>query len=180
MALVTSSPSHISGQHPLALVVRGILNNLWKSLSWAWLDTVCQYRRSRIGPLWETINVLVMLLGLTIVSSAIFGTSMVDIVGYIGLGIIIWTAISWWRTLCCGLRRFLLRSSSPSAGAHFDDTHHPATPNWTAGVGSGFHRGPTTSANISPASLRQLCAPGWSGGIVEGLSRWIGAYFDSA
>ena len=94
MALVTSSPSQISGQHLMALVVRGSLSNLWKSFNWAWLDTVCQYRRSRIGPLWETINVLVMLLGLTIISSSIFGSSMVDIVGYIGLGIIIWTAIS--------------------------------------------------------------------------------------
>lgn len=94
MALVTPSPSHVSGQHSIPLVVRGCLVNLWKSLSWAWLDTVCQYRRSRIGPLWETINVLVMLLGLAIVSSAIFGSSMVDIVGFIGLGIIIWTAIS--------------------------------------------------------------------------------------
>jgi ABC-type polysaccharide/polyol phosphate export permease len=94
MALVTSSLSPVTDQRPLALVVRGIWINLWKSLRWAWLDTICQYRRSRIGPLWETINVLVMLIGLTIVSSAIFGSSMVDIVGYIGLGIIIWTAIS--------------------------------------------------------------------------------------
>lgn len=94
MALVTSSPSQVSSQHAIALVVRNTLTNLWKSLNWAWLDTVCQYRRSRIGPLWETINVLVMLIGLTLISSSIFGTSMVDIVGYIGLGIIIWTAIA--------------------------------------------------------------------------------------
>ena len=94
MALVTSSTAGISGRHPASLVARHILLNLWKSLNWAWLDTVCQYRRSRIGPLWETINVLVMLLGLSLVSSSIFGNSMVDIIGYIGLGIIIWTAVS--------------------------------------------------------------------------------------
>ena len=47
--------------------------NLYKSFLWAWLDVVCQYRRSRIGPFWETINVVVMMLGLTVVSSAIFG-----------------------------------------------------------------------------------------------------------
>ena len=76
--------------------------NLWKSLNWAWLDTICQYRRSRIGPLWETINVLVMLIGLTLVSSAIFGSGMADIIGYIGIGIIIWTAISSLVVEGCG------------------------------------------------------------------------------
>jgi len=68
--------------------------NLRKSLSWAWLDTVCQYRRSKIGPLWETVNVLVMTLGITVVSSAVIGGTMTDRIGYIGLGIIIWAAIS--------------------------------------------------------------------------------------
>jgi homopolymeric O-antigen transport system permease protein len=80
--------------HPAALAIRGLLNNLWKALNWAWLDTVCQYRRSRIGPLWETINLLVMLLGLSVVSSAIFGSSVTDIIAYVGLGIIAWSAIS--------------------------------------------------------------------------------------
>ena len=70
------------------------VRNLRKGLTWAWLDTVCQYRRSKIGPLWETINVLVMTLGITVVSSAVIGGTMTDMVGYIGLGIIIWTAIS--------------------------------------------------------------------------------------
>ena len=94
MALVTSSAPQVSGEHSVSLVVRSTVMNLWKSLNWAWLDTICQYRRSRIGPLWETINVLVMLIGLTLVSSSIFGSSMTDIIGYVGLGIIVWTAVS--------------------------------------------------------------------------------------
>jgi homopolymeric O-antigen transport system permease protein len=65
MALITSSAPQVSGEHPVSLLVRSTVFNLWKSLNWAWLDTICQYRRSRIGPLWETINVLVMLIGLT-------------------------------------------------------------------------------------------------------------------
>ena len=68
--------------------------NLRKGLLWAWLDVVCQYRRSRIGPLWETINVVVMMLGLTLVSSAIFGGDIVGLIGYIGLGVITWSAIN--------------------------------------------------------------------------------------
>src|SRR3954463_14445888 len=94
MALVTSSTAGISGRHSASLVVRHILLNLWKSLNWAWLDTVCQYRRSRIGPLWETINVVVMLLGLSLVSSAIFGSNLRDIIGYVAIGIIVWSAIA--------------------------------------------------------------------------------------
>jgi ABC-type polysaccharide/polyol phosphate export permease len=70
------------------------LRNLRKGLVWAWLDTVCQYRRSKIGPLWETINVLVMTLGIAVVSSAVIGGTVTDQIGYIGLGIIVWTAIT--------------------------------------------------------------------------------------
>jgi homopolymeric O-antigen transport system permease protein len=67
---------------------------LRKSYFWAWLDTVCQYRRSRIGPFWETINVAVMIGGLTLVSSAVFGGNFIGHMGYIGAGIISWSAIS--------------------------------------------------------------------------------------
>jgi ABC-type polysaccharide/polyol phosphate export permease len=70
------------------------LRNLRKGLVWAWLDTVCQYRRSKIGPLWETVNVLVMTLGIAVVSSAVIGGTMTGLIGYIGLGIIVWTAIT--------------------------------------------------------------------------------------
>jgi ABC-type polysaccharide/polyol phosphate export permease len=70
------------------------LRNLRKGLRWAWLDTVCQYRRSKIGPLWETINVLVMVLGITVVSSAVIGGTVTDLIGYVGLGIVVWSAIT--------------------------------------------------------------------------------------
>jgi ABC-type polysaccharide/polyol phosphate export permease len=70
------------------------LRNLRKGLVWAWLDTVCQYRRSKIGPLWETVNVLVMTLGIAVVSSAVIGGTVTGLIGYIGLGIIVWTAIT--------------------------------------------------------------------------------------
>jgi ABC-type polysaccharide/polyol phosphate export permease len=70
------------------------VRNLRKGLAWAWLDTVCQYRRSKIGPLWETINVLVMTLGIAVVSSAVIGGAVGELIGYIGLGIIVWSAIT--------------------------------------------------------------------------------------
>ena len=77
----------------IPVAIRSI-KNLRTCLQWAWLDTVCQYRRSKIGPLWETINALVMTLGLTVVSSAVIGGQMTDLIGFIALGIIIWTAIT--------------------------------------------------------------------------------------
>jgi homopolymeric O-antigen transport system permease protein len=86
-------PAHASSSG-IALPVRQALTNLRKSFQWAWLDVICQYRRSRIGPLWESINVLVMVLGLTLVSAAIFGGSVSSHIGYIGLGIITWSAIT--------------------------------------------------------------------------------------
>ena len=92
--MVPSSVKPISEPHPAVVAIRGLLNELSNALSWAWLDTVCQYRRSRIGPLWETLNVLVMLLGISVISSAIFGSGVTDILAYVGIGIIIWSAIS--------------------------------------------------------------------------------------
>jgi ABC-type polysaccharide/polyol phosphate export permease len=82
-------PSHLL----LHLIWRSFIN-LRTSFTWAWLDMKCQYRRSRIGPLWETINVAVMIAGLAIVSSGLFGGNIMDLIGYLALGIIIWSAIS--------------------------------------------------------------------------------------
>ncbi|HET7848492.1 MAG TPA: ABC transporter permease [Pseudolabrys sp.] len=89
-------PHPISPPHTRAGVdaLRRLGRFLRKSFYWAWLDTVCQYRRSRIGPFWETINVAVMIAGLTVVSSAVFGGNIRAHMGYIGAGVIAWSAIS--------------------------------------------------------------------------------------
>jgi len=98
----------------LWLAVR-TLRNLHKGLAWAWLDIVCQYRRSKIGPLWETINVLVMTLGMTVVSSAVIGGAVSTLIGYVGLGIITWMVISTVITDGCSTfvrnREFILGSN---------------------------------------------------------------------
>jgi ABC-type polysaccharide/polyol phosphate export permease len=96
MAQVFDSTTGAAMPHTGAALWLGVrtARNLRKGLTWAWLDTVCQYRRSKIGPLWETINVLVMTLGIAVVSSAVIGGTMTDLIGYIGLGIIVWSAIT--------------------------------------------------------------------------------------
>ena len=90
---VTSSREPISQLGFFFLTWRTVLN-LKKCWHWAWLDTICQYRRSKIGPLWETINILVMVLGITVVSSAVIGGDAITLAPYIGLGIIIWSFLS--------------------------------------------------------------------------------------
>lgn len=74
-------------------LLHSMISTLRKAWHWAWLDVVCQYRRSVIGPLWETLNVLVIVGGLTLVSSAIFRVPALQLAGYIGIGMIIWSAI---------------------------------------------------------------------------------------
>ena len=86
-----AAPSSSSVFRPLLLRT---LRNLGTCWMWARLDTVCQYRRSKIGPVWETLNVLVMIFGLTVVSSAVIGGDMTAILGYVGIGMIVWTAIT--------------------------------------------------------------------------------------
>jgi ABC-type polysaccharide/polyol phosphate export permease len=92
-----SDISHSASAHDSSFglpTLRSAARLLHKSFLWAWLDTKCQYRRSRIGPFWETINVLVTIGGLTLVYSAIFGGNLIAHVGYIGAGIIVWSAIN--------------------------------------------------------------------------------------
>ena len=86
-------PQRAAGAAFLALAEER-LRNIRRSFTWAWLDTVCRYRRSKIGPIWETINVLFLVAGMTVVSSVVIGGRPAENLPYIGLGMIIWTALS--------------------------------------------------------------------------------------
>jgi len=92
-AIMTSTTVDSAAPVALSIALRRV-SNLQKSLRWAWLDIICQYRRSKIGPLWETINIVVMTLGIAVVSSAVFGGRLTNLIGYISLGIIAWSAVS--------------------------------------------------------------------------------------
>jgi len=91
---IANRPHEPMPQFGIVQLAQRSIRNITKCWHWAWLDTVCQYRRSRIGPMWETINVLIMVLGIAVVSSAIIGGNAIDMAPYIGLGIIIWTFIT--------------------------------------------------------------------------------------
>ncbi len=127
------------GQHqilsPRALAIRTV-RNLHKSFNWAWLDTVCQYRRSKLGPLWETVNVLVMVVGMTVVSSAVIGGTTTELAPYIGLGIIIWTALT--AIITEGTTTFI-RNSTSITSANFSIDLYVGRTLFKAMINFGHH-----------------------------------------
>jgi lipopolysaccharide transport system permease protein len=56
----------------------------------AWYDIVLRYRRSMLGPLWLTISMGAMLLGMGPLYAAIFKVPLRDFFPHLALGIIFW------------------------------------------------------------------------------------------
>ncbi len=71
------------------------VGNFIKAFKWAWFDTRCRYRRSKIGPLWETLSTLVLISGITFISSSVMGGTFRGEIVYVGSGIIVWSIISF-------------------------------------------------------------------------------------
>jgi ABC-type polysaccharide/polyol phosphate export permease len=65
---------------------------LWYSMGW--LEIKQRYRRSILGPFWLTINLGMMIFGIGIVYSSLFGADMADFLPFFAAGMIIWTLIS--------------------------------------------------------------------------------------
>jgi len=62
--------------------------DLWWTL--AWYDTVLRYRRSLLGPLWITLSMGAMLLGMGPLYSALFNVPLNTFFPHLTLGIIFW------------------------------------------------------------------------------------------
>ena len=62
--------------------------DLWWTL--AWYDTVLRYRRSLLGPLWITLSMGAILLGMGPLYSALFHVPLRTFFPYLALGIIFW------------------------------------------------------------------------------------------
>ena len=80
-------------ERALSDIVRGVrAAHLWGLL--AWQDIRSRYRRSKLGPLWLTLSMglLVTLLGL--LYSALFHVDLRRYLPYLALGFIVWTLIS--------------------------------------------------------------------------------------
>lgn len=65
---------------------------LWLTL--AWYDVLLRYRRSMLGPLWITISMGLMLLGMGPLYSMVFDVPLRRFFPYVTLGIIFWQFIA--------------------------------------------------------------------------------------
>ncbi|HEV7339312.1 MAG TPA: ABC transporter permease [Bosea sp. (in: a-proteobacteria)] len=84
----------------MGLVARGAADVVGGFGAWRmwWMlaknDVVRRYRRSRLGQLWLTLSMAVMIFGLGAVYSSLFGTSMADYLPHLGTGLVLWGLIS--------------------------------------------------------------------------------------
>jgi ABC-type polysaccharide/polyol phosphate export permease len=76
------------------MLLHTLYRHMVSGFEWAWMDIKCKYRRSVIGPFWETINIFVVIMGVSYMSAIIFGGTPLAGIPYIGMGIIVWSAIS--------------------------------------------------------------------------------------
>lgn len=84
----------------MGLVERGAADVLGGFGSWRmwWMlasnDVVRRYRRSRLGQLWLTLSMAVMIFGMGAVYSSLFGTSLADYLPHLGTGLVLWGLIA--------------------------------------------------------------------------------------
>jgi ABC-type polysaccharide/polyol phosphate export permease len=72
-------------------------------LAWslAWHDVSSRYRGSILGPLWITLSMGLMVLGMGLVYSRLFGLTLHDYLPYVALGIVFFAAITGTVTEGC-------------------------------------------------------------------------------
>jgi ABC-type polysaccharide/polyol phosphate export permease len=75
-------------------LLRNPLSNptLWQTLGW--LDIVQSYRRSLLGPIWITLNMVIFSVCMTLVYGTIFGVSTAEYGAYVISAMICWTWIA--------------------------------------------------------------------------------------
>ena len=91
----------------MGLVARGAADVVGGFGAWRmwWMlaknDVVRRYRRSRVGQLWLTLSMAVMIFGLGAVYSSLFGTSFADYLPHLGTGLVLWGLIASTITESC-------------------------------------------------------------------------------
>ena len=85
---------------------------LWWTL--AWYDTVLRYRRSILGPLWLTVSMGLLLLGMGPLYSALFHVPLGRFLPHLTLGIIFWTFFT--TTITDGCNMFVVAAPYLKAG----------------------------------------------------------------
>jgi lipopolysaccharide transport system permease protein len=75
--------------------------DVWWTL--AWYDLVLRYRRSILGPLWLTLSMGIMILGMGPLYGSLFKVDLVRFYPHLALGIIFWTFFSGIVTESCSV-----------------------------------------------------------------------------
>lgn len=88
--------------HALADWMRGT-SRIGTWLPLAWYDICLRYRRSMLGPLWLTISMGAMLLGMGPLYAALFGVPMHSFFPHLALGMVFWLFISGTINESCGV-----------------------------------------------------------------------------
>jgi lipopolysaccharide transport system permease protein len=84
----------------MSLITTGATDVLGGFSSWRmwWMlaknDVVRRYRRSRLGQLWLTLSMAVMIFGMGGVYASLFGTPLADYLPHLGTGLVLWGLIS--------------------------------------------------------------------------------------
>jgi ABC-type polysaccharide/polyol phosphate export permease len=65
---------------------------VWMTL--AWMDIVQNYRRTMLGPVWITLNLVVFTVAMTVVYGAIFGLATPEYASYLLCGMMVWMWVS--------------------------------------------------------------------------------------
>lgn len=60
-------------------------------ITWGWIDIRQRYRRSAIGPFWNTISLGVTIAGLSLVFGALFGQPLKSYLPFVCTGMILWS-----------------------------------------------------------------------------------------
>ena len=98
--------------HEFALASADLRHSIQKlDLSWslAWHDVVSRYRGSILGPLWITLSMAFMVLGIGFLYSELQHISLVETLPFVALGIVFWGTIS--LVIIEGCDTFVLASS---------------------------------------------------------------------
>jgi ABC-type polysaccharide/polyol phosphate export permease len=80
-----------------ALALQDLRHGLHRSDLWlllGWVDIRRRYRRSALGPFWLTLSMGVMIAGIALVNSGLFGVGVGELLPSSAIGVVLWTMIS--------------------------------------------------------------------------------------
>ena len=86
------------------LALRDLRDGVRQSELWlllGWVDIRRRYRRSALGPFWLTLSMGVMIGGIAVVNSGLFGVTMGALLPSFSVGVVLWALISTATTEGC-------------------------------------------------------------------------------